>query len=529
MQSQNNNPVSVTAVPFNPQTQTFTPAPIQPAVQPVSTSVSSLPANLPTPKTTITADTIGTQKIPVPTSPIIPTVPQPVNLADQLLKDTAVAETEAQKVSQDLSKSILSLIPNLQGQTQELAIQQQAQKLPELRQNLQNINNQILQKQAELQQDDIRLVQSVQNIEDKPIAMEFITGQQQSVQRNAQIARALKASEIGVLNATALGMQGNIALAEATAKQAVETKYAPYKELLDTYKMQLEALQPILSSDEKKQAREQNIKTELALKDLDRQKQNEDESRKMLIKAIAQGLPQSIAAKAQDQINKGASSDTVAITLGIYAGDVLERKIKQAQLAKLGIDVAKGQKELSSITKTLSPEDTARFNSTPQVKNTLDAITYAKALQAYRDNIAKYGTGEFTGTGKGALGAAYSALVGATKDYYQLGTLDNGVQRLIDLGISEPGFFQRADTQYGAINQAMSQAKDSMKTNINQLGKGAYRNSIELNSIVDEVANLEMQTQSLNELLNQLPSQGSNGQDNSAFFGSNTTTPAMVK
>lgn len=256
----NQDKVSVSAVPFNPQTQAFSPAPTQPAIASVTPTIP----NIPTPSPTITADNLGVQKINVPgtqtatvksyrdnpdgtttntlsdgtTSTVrytknpdgsltpveVDTPVKTVNQAEQLLAQTAVAETEAQKASQDLSKSILSLIPNLQGQTQELATQQRAAGLPAMKQNLQNINNQILQKQAELQQDDIRLVQSVQNIEDKPIAMEFITGQQQSVQRNAQIARALKASEIGVLNATALGMQGNISLAEQTAKQAVETK-----------------------------------------------------------------------------------------------------------------------------------------------------------------------------------------------------------------------------------------------------------------------------------------------------------------
>ena len=326
----NQEKVSVTAVPFNPQTQSFTPAQPTPAIAPV---VPAIP-NLLTPSPTITADNLGVQKINVPAPQPISTVVQPVNQVEQLLKDTAVAETEAQKASTDLSKSILSLIPNLQGQTQELATQQRAAGLPALKQNLQNINNQILQKQAELNQDDVRLVQSVQNIEDKPIAMEFITGQQQSVQRNAQIARALKASEIGVLNATALGMQGNISLAEQTAKQAVEKKYAPYKEALETYKLQLEALTPLLNSDEKKQAREQEIKTKLAFNDIDKREKRETANNSMIINAIAQGVPQSISSRATELMKRGADEATVAQALGMYAGDYWGTKAKIAQYNK---------------------------------------------------------------------------------------------------------------------------------------------------------------------------------------------------
>lgn len=326
----NQTPVSVSAVPFNPQTQSFTPEKPTPAIAPATPNIP----NLPTPNPTITADNLGVQKVDIPAPQAVTAVPQPVNQAEQILAQTAVAETEAQKASQNLSKSILELIPNLQGQTQELATQQRAAGLPAMRQNLQNINNQILQKQAELQQDDIKLVQSVQNIEDKPIAMEFITGQQQSVQRNAQIARALKASEIGVLNATAIGMQGNIALAEQTAKQAVETKYAPYKEALETYKLQLEALTPLLNADEKKQAREQEIKTKLAFNDIKKREENETQSNQMLVQAIAQGAPQAVTGKAQELINRGADYTEVATSLGMYAGDYWATKAKIAQYNK---------------------------------------------------------------------------------------------------------------------------------------------------------------------------------------------------
>lgn len=294
--------------------------------------------------------TFGTQPINLPTQAPIQPTPQ-LNQAEQILRDTAVADTEAQKSSQNLSKAMLELIPSLQGQTQALGEAQAQVGLPAMRQNLQNINNQILQKQAELNQDEIRLAQSVQNIEDKPIAMEFITGQQQSVARNAQIARALKASEIGVLNATALGMQGNIALAEATAKQAVETKYAPYKEALDTYRLQLEALQPLLTADEKKQAREQEIKTTLAMNEVKKKEKDETDIANMIINASSQGAPQSVIVRAKT----AKTPIEVASVLGMYAGDYYGTKLKIAEYNKKiseanggGISTLPGQSEAES-------------------------------------------------------------------------------------------------------------------------------------------------------------------------------------
>lgn len=561
------NKVTVSAVPFNPQTQSFTPEKVTPAIAP---AIPTIP-NLPTTNPTIAADNLGVQKINVPGTQAVtvksyrdnpdgtttntlsdgttstvrytknadgsltPTeiagnFVQPINQAEQILKDTAVADTEAQLASQSLSKNILSLIPNLQGQTQELATQQRAAGLPAMRQNLQNINNQILTKTAELNQDEIRLAQSVQNIEDKPIAMEFITGQQQSVARNAQIARALKASEIGVLNATALGMQGNIALAEQTAKQAVETKYAPYKELLETYKLQLEALTPLLNADEKKQAREQTIRTNLAMNDIERRQKNEDVGISMTVKAIAQGAPASITDKANALIKKGASQAEVAQALGLYAGDYLDTQIKRAQLAKIGLDLRQSRQGTGGTNglRSLTLEEFTKLNSTPQAKGIRDAVGYFKAVKDYKDAINKYGTGEMFGTGAGALNGSYQALVGATKDYYNLGTLDNGVQKLISLGMPEPSIYGITSSRIGALDSAITTAKSKIKSDAQQLIKSRYGDSEELASLLETAAPVLAGEQTLDDLLTTLPT-GPTSAGNESFFGTinNTTTKAF--
>ena len=133
--------------------------------------------------------------------------------------------TQAQNYQDQSIMQMLDAYNNLAGESAYKTQLTQESNLPGLQQNLQNINNQILQKQAEIQQDDVRLAAGLNNIEKKAIPMEFITGQQQSVQRDAQIARALKMSEIGVLNAQVLAGQGNIELAQKTIDDAVSAKY----------------------------------------------------------------------------------------------------------------------------------------------------------------------------------------------------------------------------------------------------------------------------------------------------------------
>lgn len=493
---------------------------------------STIPTVTPVQPTTIPQSqniaTFGTQPMSLPGQ----TLPQatPVeNQAARIIQQTATPETEAQKREKSFAQTIFDIAPQMQGKTLEKFNNVQAATAG-IQQRINDLSGQIFTKNAEIQKDDITLAADLDKLQGGGILKSIVNTQQYDIAKKAQITRSLKMADANMLNAQALALQGQLDFAKQTAEDAVNAKYSVYEDILNTVKLQREANQSILTAEEKKQSREQDIKTNILLKDLDRQKQEEIDSKKMLVAGIAQGMPQDRIAKAQDLINKGASSDQVAAAMGIYAGDVLDRQIKQAQLAKLGIDLAKGRKELATTTTTLSPEDLAKFNSTPQAKDAQAAIGYAKAVRDYKKAIETYGTGEvYSGYGKGQLGQAYSALVGATKDYYKLGTLDNGVQKLIDLGISEPSVFNRTTTQIGALDKALAASKDTMRTSVNQLAKTAYGDTVELQSIADEVAKLEMETMTMDDLLKQLPSQGGSGQDNASFFGSNTTTPAMVK
>jgi len=297
------------------------------ALTPTTTS----PTIKPEVGTTVPVTTLNTQAVTLPETPVASVAPTFTNEADRILQQSEVEDTEAQQLGNKLSERIFSSLQNLTGEQQALGEAQKEAGVGQFKQQLQDINAQILKKQAELQQDDIRLIQSVQNLEQQKIPMEFITGQQQSVQRDAQIARALKASEIGILNASALATQGNIALAMETAQQAVDLKYAPYKEEIALYKSQLEALAPILSRDEKKQAREQELKANLALKDLDKRQKNDEALQNMLVTASSQNAP-------MDLLNRAKNAKTpseAAMILGQYAGDYYAIEKMKLELNKL--------------------------------------------------------------------------------------------------------------------------------------------------------------------------------------------------
>lgn len=137
---------------------------------------------------------------------------------------------------------------------------------------------------------------------------------------------------------------------------------------------------------------------------------------------------------------------------------------------------------------TLSYEDNAKFNSTPEAKAIKDATKYAEAVKNYELAINTYGTGELYGKGKGALNEAYSSLVGATKDYYTLGTYDNGVQKLIALGIPEPSIWGLKSTRLGGLDSALTTAKDTIDRNVSMLESTRYGSSVEFQNLVKEAS-----------------------------------------
>ncbi len=280
----------------------------------------------------------------------------PYNAADEIIRASAVEDTNTQKTADSLSTSIYNLIPKLQGEAADTAAALESTGVAKLKQDLQDINSQILKKQAELSQSDTQLIASMRNEETRDTLLPFAQSNQAKLAGDAAIMRALKTSEIGVLNALVLGKQGDIQLATDAAKDAVAAKYAPYKEAISLYSAQLEALAPILSKDEKKQAAEQTIRANVAMKEVEKKQKDEENAAALVLKLQANGAPQSL-------INKALKAKTVgeiqALSgVGTFlnsAADRLDLAIKQQQLIK-----AKNDNSGSS-SKVLSVDDAIKL------------------------------------------------------------------------------------------------------------------------------------------------------------------------
>lgn len=285
------NTVSVSAVPFNPNSQSFgsvSPAPQSQAVTNVNKGVPTAAENLAAfqatqPKVPTSANipvsNIGTQAVSIPTPTTNQqTTSQPVINYPQLYS-TAQQQQDQELINTNnkMSTAQASLYSLLSGEASDTANAQNSTDIVAKKQQYQDLSNQILQRTAELNQDDVSLAAGLQNIEDQAIPMQFITGQQASVQNRAQIAKAVKISNINMLNAVAQSVQGNIALAQQTAQDAVDAKYAPIKEQISILQAQQQAIQPLLTSAEKRISEQQSAVYDIQ-KQLLTNKQNNDKS-----------------------------------------------------------------------------------------------------------------------------------------------------------------------------------------------------------------------------------------------------------
>lgn len=316
----------------------------------------------------ITPESLAPQpKIQLPQTPQpTPTQPSPAqNMVTDLLKQYDLSQTEqqAQNFQNQGLEQYLKDIVGLQGETQALAEERQKAGVGTLRQDLQNLNSQILKKQAELQQDDIQLVSNMRAEERRDTLLPFAQMGQAKLAGDAQILRALKNAEIGVLNAQALAKQGDIALAQQTAEEAVAIKYAPYKERIKAYEDIVKALQPFLTSAEKKEANKQQLKGQLAMREIEKAEKEETKGSEYLITAIQGKAPANLIAKAQSLINSGAKASEVARVLGAYSmslADRLDIELKQKQIDKLNAEVVQKNPDAGELVK-INGKDYIRY------------------------------------------------------------------------------------------------------------------------------------------------------------------------
>lgn len=259
-------------------------------------------------------------------------------------------EEKAQAIANSASSidDYLKSMDFLSGEAQDLQTAKTEYGVQEKQQELQATNARILAIDAELQKDEIKLAQKLRQEERRDTLMPFAQIGQAKIAGDAAIYKALKTAEKNTLISQAVAKQGDIELAQQFAQDAVDAKYAPYKQFIENYTNTLEVLKPLLSSAETKQLKKQELIASQKLTEIEEQKADQKISQGFILNAIQGKAPQNIVDQAREIVAKGGTSTDIAETLGEYSlsgAERLDLAFKNMEMKRLSNEIALGSIE----------------------------------------------------------------------------------------------------------------------------------------------------------------------------------------
>lgn len=450
-----------------------------------------------------------------PSAALAPAVPPPATQAAGLLGTIdQQAKAYGQSVAPGAGDAKLAYDQSRKDFTDAVATQKTRTRLEDsyyqenvdpARQKLDAINNKIIAEQTASRRRVEAIEKNLRGATAEGLAHEVRQEERQSASYQADLSVQQLALQNDYYGAKEVADRKVSALLEEETNRlkALELTYQDNKDLFTRQEQrQFEA--------------EQNERTRL----LANEREDLTRVQDMAIDALRNGAPTSVVSAMQ----KATTAEEATRIGGQYIGK-LDRDLKNAQLAseyqKIAAAKAAAEAEAGGYA-SLSFEDNARLNATPQAKAVNDGARFAQALRDYRAQIVEHGSGEWFGKGSGQLNSAYQTVVGAAKDYYQLGTLDNGVEKLIGLGIPKPAVTGIDSARIAAIDQQIKGVAENVDRNAQQLGVTRYANSIEGKTLIGTARELadEVRFRELDDdaFLSSIPYGQGFTLDNGAFF-----------
>lgn len=215
-------------------------------------------------------------------------------------------KSDTQKKADTLSGEVQSLLPGDTGRGATQLAEEKARGVNTLTKEVSDINSQILTRTAEYNKLNT-------GIEGRPITMDSIIGEQAQVRKAA-------AADIGLLQAIALGKQGQLEAAQKAADRAVDLKYDDIESNINIRLKQLELLQPTLTAEEKKKSDALQLYLEDQKSAAEEKKATDKEFQTMKIKALSNGMSASAAQKVQSLFDNGDNEQAYA-AMSPFTGD----------------------------------------------------------------------------------------------------------------------------------------------------------------------------------------------------------------
>lgn len=187
------------------------------------------------------------------------------NNVQSYIEQATAPKTPEQLQSDALTNQVSGLIEQNTGKVQALNAAETAAGVPDITKQLQDLSNQIRTESAAYDKTVVDLEVGSSAAGKADITAGMLTGQQGAVLRQ-------KASAIALLQARALGLQGNLEAALKVAAKSVDLQYADREDQINTKMKQLELLNRTLNKQEAIQATALNRKYEQDQKNIAEEK-----------------------------------------------------------------------------------------------------------------------------------------------------------------------------------------------------------------------------------------------------------------
>src|SRR3990167_488549 len=253
-------------------------------------SLTTAPTNTAIPATSLTPQTSvnlsGTIPPPDGTADamVAGTTAGQKSIEDYLKMLTPTTTSPTEQRYNDILGQVEGMLPGLANKSTDQLSAEQSAGLPQLKTQLADLNSQLLTRSAEYNK-------LFTEQEGKPITMSSIIGSQAQIQK-------MQASEIGLLQARALGLQGQIGAAQASVDRAIDLKYSAQQDKINVKLQQLKLIAPILDKEESRQARALELYLNDQQTKIDAQKDADKQLQMIGIEAAAAGAPQSLITQA---------------------------------------------------------------------------------------------------------------------------------------------------------------------------------------------------------------------------------------
>jgi len=408
-----NNPNNLTPEQIKQGYSTIAGA-YNPVTGKLKSTESSLTATNPTNTNVLAPNLNNVNQLQLPQTQVqtTPTV-LPQSMADRAIFDTqkALEATPTQDLQSDLISKKMNAILGMNDLGTEAQVKQEElikQGYQKKLQEYNTLNSQILQKQAEITQiNDNAFIDSLKE-ERRDTLLPFAQMGQAKIQADKEILLARRNSDIYTLNAQVLAKQGDIQLAQQMAQDAVDVKFAPFKAQIQMHDDLLKALDPLLTRDEKRQANEQQLRGQIALKEIDKVS---DYQKTILSNAISSNAPQSVI----NAISKGQSIEEITKAGAGY----LQSAKDKLELQKLNNDIAKTNAEFKSL--SVASPVTEKVNATMTLKGLISDLAsgtgkkgaVGMGLQKFIPGFIKPGESQFL---PGTKAAGYETTFNQLKD-----------------------------------------------------------------------------------------------------------------